>query len=131
MTTPIDPVPPLVRVAIADDNDDLRLMLAELVNASPGLRCVAQITVQKELLGAIAASQPDILVLDLLFGGVSSLPLVPQLQAVHPKTRIIIHSGYDLETLALNALNGGAAAVIPKGGDPDELIATIRRVALI
>jgi DNA-binding NarL/FixJ family response regulator len=120
-----------VRVAIADDSDDLCLMLAELVNASPGLQCVAQVTAQHELVGAIAASKPDVLVLDLLFGGVSSLPLVPQLRAAHAATRIVIHSGYDLDRLSSSALAGGAVAVIPKGSDPDELIATILRVARI
>jgi DNA-binding NarL/FixJ family response regulator len=128
VTAELDTAPP-VRVAIADDSDDLCLMLAELVNASPGLQCVAQITSQNELLGAIAASKPDVLVLDLLFGGVSSLPLVPQLRAANSRTRIVIHSGYDIDPLSTSALDGGAVAVIPKGGDPDELIATIRRVA--
>ncbi len=118
-----------VRVAVADDSLDLCLMLAELVNSSPGLQCVAQITTQSELVGAIAASKPDVLVLDLLFGGVSSLPLVPQLRAAHSGTRIVIHSGYDIDPLSTSALHGGAVAVIPKGGDPDELIATIRRAA--
>jgi DNA-binding NarL/FixJ family response regulator len=122
-------VPQPVRVAIADDSDDLCLMLAELVNATPGMLCVAQITTQRELLAAVTASQPDVLVLDLLFGGISSLPLVPQLRAASTRTRIVIHSGYDIDPLATHALNGGAAAVIPKGGDPDELIAMIRRVA--
>jgi two-component system response regulator DesR len=119
-----------VRVAIADDSDDLCLMLAELVNASPGLTCVMQVTAQKDLLSAIAASQPDVLVLDLLFGGISSLPMIPQLRAANAHTRIVIHSGYDIDPLATSALAGGAVAVIPKGGDPDELSATIRRVAL-
>ena len=128
MTAQLDSAPP-VRVAIADDSNDLCVMLAELVNASEGMQCVAQITTQHELLGAIAASQPDVLVLDLLFGGVSSLPLIPQLRTSNAKTRIIIHSGYDIDRLAHSALDGGAVAVIPKGGDPDELIATIRRVA--
>ena len=128
MTAEFDPTTP-VRVAVADDSDDLCLMLAELVNASPGLQCVAQITAQHELVGAIAASKPDVLVLDLLFGGVSSLPLVPQLRAANSATRIVIHSGYDLDRLSSSALKGGAVAVIPKGSDPDELIATIRRVA--
>jgi DNA-binding NarL/FixJ family response regulator len=118
-----------VRVAIADDSDDLCLMLAELVNSSPGMQCVAQITTQDGLLGAIAAGKPDVLVLDLLFGGISSLPLVPQLRAASSRTRIVIHSGYDIDPLSTSALDGGAVAVIPKGGDPDELIATIRRVA--
>jgi two-component system, NarL family, invasion response regulator UvrY len=122
-----DPQP--VRVAIADDSDDLCLMLAELVNASPGLLCVAKITAQRDLIAAVASSQPDVLVLDLLFGGISSLPLVPQLRAASNRTRIVIHSGYDIDPLSTHALNGGAAAVIPKGGDPDELIAMIRRVA--
>jgi len=128
VTADLDTAPP-VRVAIADDSDDLCLMLAELVNSSPGLRCVAQITTQNELLGAIAAGKPDVLVLDLLFGGISSLPLVPQLRAASSRTRIVIHSGYDIDLLSTSALDGGAVAVIPKGGDPDELIATIRRVA--
>lgn len=128
MTAELDTAPP-VRVAIADDSDDLCLMLAELVNSSPGMQCVAQITTQDELLGAIAVGKPDVLVLDLLFGGISSLPLVPQLRAASGRTRIVIHSGYDIDRLSTSALDGGAVAVIPKGGDPDELIATIRRVA--
>ena len=129
MTVESETTPQPVRVAIADDSDDLCLMLAELVNASPGLLCVATITTQRELLAAITANQPDVLVLDLLFGGISSLPLVPQLRAASSRTRIVIHSGYDIDPLATHALNGGAAAVIPKGGDPEELIAMIRRVA--
>lgn len=129
MTADSKTVPQPVRVAIADDSDDLCLMLAELVNASPGLLCVAKITAQRDLIGVVTAHQPDVLVLDLLFGGISSLPLVPQLRAASNRTRIVIHSGYDIDPLATHALNGGAAAVIPKGGDPDELIAMIRRVA--
>lgn len=129
MTAESKTAPQPVRVAIADDSDDLCLMLAELVNASVGLLCVAKITAQRDLIAAVTASQPDVLVLDLLFGGISSLPLVPQLRAASNKTRIVIHSGYDIDPLATHALNGGAAAVIPKGGDPDELIAMIRRVA--
>ena len=125
-----DPAPSPVRVAIADDSDDLRLMLAELVDASPGLECVARITAPDELMATVAATQPDVLVLDLLFGGVSSLPLVPQLRAANSRTRIVIHSGYDITRLAASALDGGAVAVIPKGGDPEELIAAIRRAAV-
>jgi DNA-binding NarL/FixJ family response regulator len=130
VTAQTEPVGAPVRVAIADDSDDLRLMLAELVNASPGLECVARITAPEDLMKSVADSQPDVLVLDLLFGGVSSLPLVPQLRAANSRTRIVIHSGYDITRLAASALDGGAVAVIPKGGDPEELIAAIRRAAL-
>lgn len=129
MTAQPDPIAPLIRVAIADDSDDLLMMLAELVNASPGLQCVARIAAPQQLMNAVADSQPDVLVLDLLFGGITSLPLVPQLRAANANTRIVIHSGYDIDRLASGALDGGAVAVIPKGGDPEELIAAIRRVA--
>ncbi len=121
--------PPPVRVVIADDSDDLRVLLAELVDASPGLQCVARIPVPHDLIASVAASQPDVLVLDLLFGGISSLPLLAQLRAASAGTRIIIHSGYDIDPLAAVALEGGAVAVIPKGGDPEELITAIRRAA--
>ena len=129
MTAHPETAPQPVRVAIADDSDDLCLMLAELVNASAGLHCVARITTQRELVDQVAASAPDVLLLDLNFGGVSSLPLVPKLRAASASTRIVIHSGFDIDPLATRALDGGAVAVIPKGGDPDELIAAIRRIA--
>ena len=118
-----------VRVAVADDCDDLCVMLAELVNCTPGLQCVAQVTDQNSLMAMVASARPDVLLLDLLFDGVSSLPLVPKLRAAHGHTRIVIHSGYDMDRLTQSALGGGAVAVVPKGGDPDALIATIRRVA--
>jgi DNA-binding NarL/FixJ family response regulator len=130
LTISLSAEPSPVRVAVADDSDDLCAMLAELVNASPGLQCVARITQQQGLVAAVARSHPDVLLLDLLFGGVSSLPLVPQLRAASPRTRIVIHSGFDIDPLADHALDGGADAVIPKGGDPEELIAAIRRIAL-
>ena len=129
MTADSKTAPQPVRVAIADDSDDLCLMLAELVNASPGLLCVAKITTQRDLIATVTASQPDVLLLDLAFGGESSLPLVPQLRAANTRTRIVIHSGFDIDPLAHSALEGGAVAVIPKGGDPDELIAAIRQIA--
>ena len=129
MTVKLKPAPPPVRVAIADDSEDLRVVLAELVNASPGLQCVARICSAQELMAAVAESQPDVLVLDLLFGGVSALPLVPQLRAAASRTRIVIHSGFDIQQLTAAALAGGAVAVIPKGSDPEELIAAIRRAA--
>ena len=130
MTAKPLPVALPVRVAIADDSDDLRLMLCELVNASAGLECVASITAPEHLIASVTECQPDVLVLDLLFGGISSLPLVPQLRAANARTRIVIHSGYDISRLATSALDSGAVAVIPKGGDPEELIAAIRRVAV-
>lgn len=131
MTAQSEPRLPIIRVAIADDSDDLLLMLAELVNASPGLQCVARIAAPHDLMDAVASSQPDVLVLDLLFGGITSLPLVPRLRAANARTRIVIHSGYDIDRLASGALDGGAVAVVPKGGDPDELIAAIRRAARV
>jgi two-component system, NarL family, invasion response regulator UvrY len=129
VTVQPEPAGPLVRVAIADDSEDLLMMLAELVNACSGLQCVARIASPDELVARVAESQPDVLVLDLLFGGISSLPLVPKLRAANSKTRIVIHSGYDIDRLARTALDCGAVAVVPKGGDPEELIAAIRSAA--
>ncbi len=129
MTDPSAPAHASVRVAIADDNEDLRLILAELLDASPGLQCVARISCQQDLLASLAQTRPDVLVLDLLFAGLSSLPLLPQLRTAAPGTRIVVHSGYDIAQLTAAVLAAGAVAVIPKGSDPDELIAAIRRAA--
>lgn len=118
-----------VRVAVADDNEDLCLVLGELIHESEGLACVARITVREEVLKCVAACQPDVLVLDLMLGGENSLSLLPELAARSPGTRVLIHSGYKLDALAVDVTRRGAVAYIAKGGDPDELIEAIKRIA--
>lgn len=117
-----------IRVAIADDNRDLCVVLAELVNITAGLVCVGVVTQREAVLDAVSTLQPDVLILDLMLGGSSSLTLLPELASTSPTTRVLVHSGYHLDELAADSVRRGAVAYVAKGGEPDELLDMIRRV---
>lgn len=120
-------VPPPLRVAIADDHEDLCVVLAELIDQTAGLACVVRLTRRADVVAAVRSSTPDVLVLDLMLGGLSSLPLLPDILAGSPRTRVVIHSGHDIAALAADATRRGAVAYVAKSGDPDELLEAIRR----
>lgn len=116
-----------LRVMVADDNQALCQVLAQLIDECPGLSSVAPVFTRDDLVKSVLVQRPDVLVLDLNIGGTSSLTLLTELRAVSPSTRVVIHSGYQLEALASDAARRGAVAYVAKGGDPDTLIEAIRR----
>lgn len=131
---PADAVPPSathppVRVLVAEDNDDLRRVLAVIVDAEPDLRCVGSVARPDEVLPAARESRPDVVVLDLLLDGGSSLHVIRELHAELPRAQVVMHSGYGSDITERETRRRGAAAFVVKTGDYDALLGAIRSAA--
>lgn len=114
------------RVLIAEDNDDLRHLLAHLIDAEPDLRCVGSVAVPEQVAAAVARLQPDALVLDLVLEGGTSMGLIERLRSDFRDLRIILYSGYVGSVVLGEARRRGATACIAKGDDYDHLMDAIR-----
>jgi DNA-binding NarL/FixJ family response regulator len=114
------------RVLVAEDNDDLRNLLARLLDAEPDLCCVGTVAVPEQLPTAVAQLRPDVLVLDLVLEGGTSLHLIQRLRSLYPQLRIVLYSGYVGSVVLAEARRRGAAACIAKGDDHDSLLDAIR-----
>lgn len=114
------------RVLIAEDSDDLRNVLARVIDAEPDLLCVGTVAVPEQLPGAVAQLQPDVLVLDLVLEGGTSLHQIQRLRSAHPNLRIVLYSGYVGSVVLGEARRRGAAACIAKGDDYENLMDAIR-----
>ncbi|MFO1503659.1 MAG: response regulator [Steroidobacteraceae bacterium] len=119
---------PLVRVLLAEDNDDLRIVMPPLLDDTPDLRCVAATSALGELPGLIREHQAQVVVLDIELRDGSALKQLPTLSRDFPATRFVIHSGHCNPDLIRSATAAGAAAYVRKSGDIDELIASIRHL---
>jgi two-component system response regulator DesR len=117
----------MLRVLIAEDDDDLRAALRELVDAEDDLECVATVAAAEQVVRTAAQLHPDVLVLDLLLEGGSSLQVLRELGQEAPELRTILYSGYLSEPVHREARARGAAAFVAKGGSFDELLAEVRR----
>ncbi len=114
------------RVLVAEDSDDLRHVLARVIDAEPDLRCVGSVAVPEQLAAAVATLEPDVLVLDLVLEGGTSLHMIERLRRAHPNLRIVLYSGYVGSVVLGEARRRGAAACIAKGDDYDSLLDAIR-----
>ena len=102
----------VMRIVIAEDNDDLRALMGPLLNEEPDMRCAASTAFLEEVSPLITNHQADVAVLDLQLRGGSALPRLPILIRDHPATRFIIHSGHSNPDLMRKAHEAGAAAYV-------------------
>lgn len=114
------------RVLIAEDGDDLRRMLAYVIDAEPDLACVGTVATPERLPHSVRETRPDVLVLDLVLEGGSALHLIAGLKREHPQLRIVLHSGYVGSVVLSEARRRGAAAVVAKGASYESLLDAIR-----
>ena len=103
------------RVLIADDSDDVRL----LVRMKLEMHGVADVVGEAEN-GLVAVEmatilQPDLVLLDLAMPRMDGLEALPLIRGAAPQTRVVVLSGFDENTMASKALAAGAVRYVEKG----------------
>jgi DNA-binding NarL/FixJ family response regulator len=83
---------------------------------------------QSEALAVAACEQPDVILLDLVLDGTSSLDLLPELFTVASAARVLILTGVSDPDLHRQAVNRGAMGLVLKGKSIDVLLQAIEKV---
>jgi len=116
------------RVFIVDDHPLVREFLATLIEQQPDLTICGQADDPRSALTGIAATDPDVAVVDLSLGERSGLELIRQLKTSHPRVAVLVLSMHDEDLYALRALRAGARGYIMKREATGNVILAIRRV---
>ncbi len=112
-------------VWIADDDKSIRWMLEKAVKKD-GLE-VRLFSDADELIVALQAGSPDLVLSDIRMPGTEGLDLLAHLKEVRPSMPVIIMTAYaDLEK-AVSSFSGGAFEYMPKPFDISEMMSVIRR----
>src|SRR3954453_16492306 len=72
--------------------------------------------------------RPDVVVLDLAMPGIDGLEAITLMRAVPQPPVIVVHSGFDAETMRERVLALGAARYLEKGGNLREVRDAVREV---
>lgn len=100
-------------VLIVDDSPIDRVLLEGVLRKDPRMRIrLAKSGV--EALTAVSESAPDVVVTDLQMPELDGLQLVTALAIHYPRIPVILITAYGSETLAVQALEQGAASYVPK-----------------
>lgn len=111
----------MIRVFIADDHAIVCEGLKVWLETFSEILWAGSVGDGLALLDLVAASDWDVLVLDLSLPGRSGTELLREVRAVRPSLRVVIYSMYPAEEYAAWALASGASAYVSKSEPLDAL----------
>jgi len=118
----------LIKVAIVDDEADLRENIAGFVDSSRGFRCVSAYASAEEALAGLPQDQPDVVLMDINLGGMSGIECVRLLKPRLAATQIVMLTVFDDTDRIFSALAAGASGYLLKRLAPAKLLEAIREV---
>jgi len=111
------------KVLIVDDDRDLRGILSALFEDEFQ---VAEADTGAALQKALGLEQPDVVVLDVKLPDADGLELLPQLKKRWPDTEVIVLTGYDDVSMAVEAGKRGAYNFVTKPFENTKLLTDVR-----
>jgi two-component system response regulator DevR len=117
------------RVFLVDDHEIVRRGVADLINAEPDLEVVGEASTVRQALGRIAATRPDIAVLDVRLPDGSGIDLCRDIRSAHPEVQCLMLTAYDDDEASYTAVLAGAAGYVLKDIRGTGLLDSIRKVA--
>jgi DNA-binding NarL/FixJ family response regulator len=119
----------LVKVALIEDQRDVREGLAVLINGSPGFRCTGAFGTMEHALRSIEGDLPDVVLTDIGLPGIDGVEGIGLLKDRHPNLPIIALTVYDDDDRIFDALCAGASGYLLKNTPPARLLESLREVA--
>ncbi|MEV4666207.1 response regulator transcription factor [Microbacterium sp. LWO12-1.2] len=119
----------MTRVFLVDDHEIVRRGIAQIVDAEPDLEVVGEADSVRGTLGRVAATLPDVVVLDVRLPDGSGVELCRHIRSDHPGIRCIMLTAFDDDTASVAAVVAGASGYVLKTIRSRSLIDGIRRVS--
>lgn len=119
----------MIKIVLADDHNIVRKGIRALLTVQPDFEVIGETGDGLEAVSLVEKLDPDILVLDLMMGGINGLEVTRQLQKKAVRTGIVVLSMYSDESYVREALRSGARAYLLKDNTDDELVYAIREAA--
>ncbi|MGO1736448.1 MAG: response regulator [Leucobacter sp.] len=119
----------MIRVLLADDQVMFRKALATYLELTTEFEVVGQASDAEEALRLLQQTQPEVALLDIQMPG-GGLEAAVRASKTAPETRLIMCTTFDRPGYVARALEAGCAGFVTKDTEPEELVDTIRRVAV-
>ena len=118
-----------IRVFLLDDREIVRRGLADLIGLQSDLEVVGEAGTAADAITRIAASQPDVAVLDVRLPDGSGVEVCREVRSLFPDIHVLMLTSYADDEALFNAIMAGASGYVLKEIRGTDLIAAIRQVA--
>ena len=118
--------PAVIKVAIVEDQRDIREGLASLIKFTDGYRCTGSFRSMEEALEKIRFELPDIMLVDIGLPGMSGIEGIRLLKESHREMLLLMLTVYDDDEMIFDALCAGACGYLLKKTPPARLIESLK-----
>lgn len=118
-----------IRVFLVDDHEVVRRGVADLLTAEPDIDVVGEAATAREARARVAATRPDVAVLDVRLPDGSGIDLCRDLLSAHAGLRCLMLTAYDDDEANYAAVLAGASGYVLKDIRASGLVDGVRKVA--
>src|SRR5919106_246754 len=118
-----------VRVAIVEDQREIREGLRFFVDNAPGFRCTGCFGSVEEALPALTRASADIVLMDLALPGMSGIEGIRIIKGRHATLKLVALTVYEDDDRLFEALCAGASGYLLKKTPPPRLFECLQEVA--
>jgi len=116
---------PLIRVALVEDDHQVRAGLRLLIDHSKKCACVAAFGSAEEALARLPSLQADVVLMDIRLPGMSGIECIRELKLRQPKFQIMMLTVFEEHDRIFQSLTAGASGYLLKQTPPDKLLEAI------
>ncbi len=116
----------LIRVAIVEDEREIRDGLTFLISRTEGFLCTGAFRTMEEAIEGIGRGQPQVALVDIGLPGISGIEGIAALRQKHPELQCLMLTVYDDDERIFDALCAGASGYLLKKTPPARLIEALR-----
>ncbi|MDD4102784.1 MAG: response regulator transcription factor, partial [Kiritimatiellae bacterium] len=116
----------VIRVAVVEDDSQLRQTLETFLNRSPGMCFVAGYGSAEEALVKVVGDNPDVVLMDIRLPGMSGVACVGRLREILPSAKAVMLTAYEDDDDVFQSLAAGAFGYLVKSVESVRLREAIR-----
>jgi DNA-binding NarL/FixJ family response regulator len=115
-----------IRVAIVDDDADMRQTLEQLITGTRGFSCLGAFENCENAFASFVAGTPDVTLMDINLPGMSGIEGVRRMRARYPEVNVIMLTVYDDDDNIFRSICAGAVGYLLKRTSKETLQNAIR-----
>jgi DNA-binding NarL/FixJ family response regulator len=117
-----------IRVAIFEDNRNLRESLFRLLESSEGFTCAGAFAHCERVVENIEETQPDVILMDIELPVVSGIEAVKLIREKNPDVKILMETIFEEDEKIFQSICNGAQGYILKNTPPEEILSAISEI---
>jgi len=114
-----------IRVALVEDDPQVREGLMSLINSAPGFHCAAACASAEEALKRLPPLSPEVVLMDIHLPGMSGIECIRRLKQQQPQMQITMLTVFEDHERIFQSLTAGASGYLLKQTPPAKLLEAI------